>query len=151
MKIVEDDLSGSEIQTLLGVHYTDATIQNPDGHSHVLYVTELKDPSITFWSAWDKNEIMGCGALRELSKTEGEIKSMHTHAEYRRKGVSSALLTHIIQCGKSRGYKCISLETHPVPGYAAARALYESFGFTYCGPFSNYEDDPNSVFMTLEL
>lgn len=151
MDIKEDDLSGIEIQILLGVHYTEATIHNPDGHSHVLDVEALKDPSITFWSVWDANQIMGCGALRELSKTEGEIKSMRAHADHLRKGVSSALLTHMIKCGRARGYNRISLETHPVPAYAAARALYEKFGFTYCGPFSTYEDSPNSVFMTLEL
>lgn len=151
MNIKEDDLSAPEITALLGVHYTDATIQNPQGYSHVLDMKALKDSSITFWSVWDSDQIMGCGALRELSKTEGEIKSMHTHIEHRRKGVSFGLLTHIIKCGRARGYKRINLETHPVPGYAAARALYERFGFAYCGPFSNYEDDPNSVFMTLEL
>ena len=50
-----------------------------------------------------------------------------------------------------RGYTRLSLETGTQPGFVPARRLYESFGFVECGPFADYREDPNSVFMTLEL
>lgn len=151
MQIKEDDLSGADIRKLLTTHFSDAQHQNPKGLSHALDIQALKHPNISFWSVWDDEALMGCGALRELSSELGEIKSVHTHTDHRRKGVSTYLMQHIIEVGRDRGYESIKLETHPTDAYAAARALYERLGFDYCGPFGLYEVNPNSVFMCLDL
>lgn len=69
----------------------------------------------------------------------------------RRRGAGRAILAHIIQVAGSRGDERLSLETGSLGVFKAARQLYESFGFTYCSPFGDFSEDPNSVFMTLRL
>ena len=103
------------------------------------------------WSAWDGAELLGCGALSELTPTHGEIKSMRTPEARRRTGAGRALLMHIIAEARSRGYARLSLETGSMAAFAPAHRLYESAGFTRTGPFGAYVDDPNSIFMTLAL
>jgi putative acetyltransferase len=94
---------------------------------------------------------MGCGALKTLDATHGEIKSMHTAAVSRGKGIGARMLTHIIDDARRRGLTRLSLETGSMAAFAPARGLYERFGFIYCAPFADYVPDPNSVFMTREL
>ncbi|MGJ8561985.1 MAG: GNAT family N-acetyltransferase [Alphaproteobacteria bacterium] len=151
MEIRLDDLSGKAIQRLLSIHCAEAIGHSPEGLSHALPIEVLREAAITFWTAWAGASLMGCGAIRELSSVHGEIKSMHTAAIHRRKGVSSAMLRHILEESRRRGYSALSLETHPTEIYAPARALYKQFGFAECGPFGSYIDNPNSYFMTLKL
>jgi putative acetyltransferase len=108
----------------------------------------LKKPDITFWSAWEDHQLLGCGALKELDRTHGEVKSMRTPHTLRRKGAGRAILQHIIEVARTRQYTRLTLETGVAKEFQPAHALYESFGFTYCGPFGDYALDPNSVFMT---
>jgi len=61
------------------------------------------------------------------------------------------VLAHMIDEARRRGYERLSLETGSFDAFKPAQLLYESFGFTYCGPFAGYVDDPNSVFMTKVL
>lgn len=98
-----------------------------------------------------RNDLLGCGALKELDPYHGEIKSMRTAKEHLRKGVAKKLLQHIVEEAKKRGYQRLSLETGSMDAFEPARKLYASFGFEYCKPFSDYKEDPNSVFMTKEL
>jgi len=95
--------------------------------------------------------LTGCGAIKELDETHGEIKSMHTVRRFRRRGVSAALLFHMIRLAEQRGYKRLSLETHPGDDYKPARKLYERFGFEVCGVFGDYEDHKDSIFMTKSI
>lgn len=95
--------------------------------------------------------LLGCGALKELDRKHGEIKSMRTPAALRRKGAGRAILAHIIAVARSRAYERLSLETGAMDAFKPAQKLYESFGFTRCGPFGDYRNDPNSVFMTMRL
>lgn len=90
---------------------------------------------------------MGCGALKELSPTHGEVKSMRTATNYLRKGVAKAILQHILTEAKERGYTKVSLETGTMDAFKPAHRLYENFGFYYCEPFASYVEDPNSVFV----
>jgi len=106
---------------------------------------------MTFWSAWDGSPLLGCGALKQLDPTHGEIKWMRTPSAIRRRGAGRAILAHIIAVAKARNYERLSLETGSMKAYAPAQKLYESFGFARCGPFEEYVDDPNSVFMTMRL
>ena len=117
----------------------------------MLDLDALRSPAITFWSAWDGASLLGCAALKELDPSHGEVKSMHTAIQHRGRGVGRRLLEHIVDEGRSRGYRRLSLETGSMEAFAPARALYSRFGFVACEPFGDYRLDPNSVFMTLEL
>jgi putative acetyltransferase len=111
----------------------------------------LRAPDITFWTVWDETELAGCGALKELGRDHGEIKSMRTATTYLRKGVATVVLRQIIGEARRRGYRRLSLETGAMPFFEPARALYAKFGFTRCAPFADYREDPNSVFMSMTL
>ena len=111
----------------------------------------LKKPNIAFWTVWEDSQLLGCGALKTLDETHGEIKSMRTTSAARNKGVASTLLRHILDVANQKGFRTISLETGSQDFFAPARMLYNKHGFTECGPFSNYKPDPYSVFMTKVL
>ena len=149
--IRRDDLNGPEIAELLQTHLDDAARHSPRESVHALDLEGLRVPEITFWSVWSGGTLLGCGALKELSPVHGEIKSMHTASVHRGKGVAARLLTHILNEAKARSYQRLSLETGSMAAFAPARALYTRFGFETCAPFAGYRDDPNSVFMTLDL
>ena len=118
---------------------------------HALDLAALRAPDITFWSAYDANDLVGCGALKELNATHGELKSMRTANGHRGRGVASALLQHIVGEATARGYRRLSLETGAQPYFAPARALYAKHGFVECGPFAAYREDPLSIFMTRQF
>ena len=151
MQIRVDDLSGSEIRALLAEHLQSMHRLSPPESVHALDLTGLLRPEITFWTIWDGEGLLGCGALKEVSASHGEVKSMRTVSRHRRKGVARAMLEHILGESRRRSYRRVSLETGSAPAFAPARNLYESFGFIYCSPFGDYGDDPNSVFLTLTL
>ncbi len=151
MEIREDDLQGEAIAGLLREHLEDMAEHSPPESVHALDEEALRGPDITFWTGWQEEELVGCGALKELDTRHGEIKSMRTARAHRRKGVAARILDHIIQEAQRRSYRRLSLETGSMDAFEPARALYESYGFEYCGPFAGYREDPNSVFMTQRL
>lgn len=136
---------------LLREHLEDVARYSPPESVHALDVDALCAPGITFWTARDDGELLGCGALRELDARHGEIKSMRTAAGHLRRGVGAAVLRHIVEEAKRRHYSRLSLETGSMEAYVPARALYSRFGFTECPPFGAYRLDPHSVFMTRRL
>lgn len=151
MKILEGDLDDGRVIALLDEHLQGMADHSPPESIHALDIDGLKDPNVTFWTIWRDDELYGCGALQELDPKHGEIKSMRTAAAHLRKGVAAAMLEHIVNEARRRGYERLSLETGSGPGFDAALAFYEKHGFVYCEPFANYTDDPFSRFMTLEL
>lgn len=151
MLIRRDDLRGPEIVAFLEEHLKEMYAVSPPESVHALDLDGLRKPEITFWAAWDGDLLVGCGALKELDSTHGEIKSMRTAAAYRGRGVASAMLAHIVEETVTRGYERLSLETGSEEFFAPARALYEKFGFVVCEPFADYWADPNSYFMTKAL
>jgi putative acetyltransferase len=151
MQIQVDDLAGAEIRALLAEHLHDMHQLSPPESVHALDLAALLEPEITFWTIWSQGELLGCGALKELTSAHGEIKSMRTASAHRRKGVARAMLQHIVAEARKRSYARLSLETGSMSAFEPARSLYESFGFTYCAPFAEYVDDPNSVFLTRAL
>lgn len=151
MEIRRDDLTGPEIASLISEHLYSMSLNSPPESIHALNLQQLRKPEITFWSAWDSGELLGCGALKELNSEHGEIKSMRTSALHLRKGVAKRMLQHLIEEAKLRGYQRVSLETGSMDAFEPARRLYANFGFQNCKPFSDYKEDPNSAFMTLEL
>ena len=143
-----DDLSGAEVQDLLREHMAGMMSHSPIESVHALPLDKLRQPNISFWSVWSGDTICGCGALKELDATHGEVKSMRTRPAFLRQGVGQAALDQILQEARSRSYQRLSLETGTGPAFEAAHALYRRNGFEICGPFADYRLDPFSVFMT---
>ena len=151
MEIRVDDLRGPEVIGLLKEHLHSMTLHSPPESIHALDLPALRQPDITFWTVWQDSEVMGCGAIKELDSRHGEIKSMRTASPHLRKGVAARLMRHILDEAGRRAYDRLSLETGSMEAFAPARKLYARFGFTPCGPFASYVEDPNSVFMTRDL
>ena len=151
MEIKRDDLTGDAIQQLLREHLANMHEHSPPESVHALPLEELRKPDITFWTVWDGQELLACGALNKLDSKHGEIKSMRTASVHRRRGVAARLLEHILDEARRRKYKRVSLETGSMEAFAPAHSLYAKFGFKRCGPFADYVEDPNSIFMTIEL
>lgn len=151
MTIEQDDLSRGEVVDFLRAHLAEMQQKTPQGSVHALAVEQLRHPDVTFWSAWEQGEVVGCAALKRIDPRHGEIKSMRTAPRHRGRGVASRLLAHLLDEARQRGYERVSLETGATANFAAARALYAGAGFVSTGPFGSYSDDPHSAFMTLEL
>ena len=151
MRVEIDDPERPDVYALLEEHLRNMYELSPPESVHALDVSRLKGPDITFWSVRDGDTLLGCGALKEIDPEHGEVKSMRTPQALRRRGAGRAVLIHILSEARRRGYKRLSLETGSMDVFLPAQKLYESFGFTYCGPFADYKPDPYSVFMTLTL
>ena len=146
-----DDLTRPVVHELLREHLANMYELSPADKVFALDLSKLRAPNITFWTVWDEGALLGCGALKELTSKHGEVKSMRTPANARRKGAGRAVLAQIIQTARERGYELLSLETGSHPAFQVAQSLYRSFGFEYSEPFADYKEDPNSVFMNLRL
>ncbi len=146
-----DDLASPEVQTLVAEHLAGMKGHSPPGHVHALALEGLRHPDVTFLSAWVGSELCGCGALRELDPTSGEIKSMRTRPRFLRTGVGQAVLDEIVRVAVSRRYSRLLLETGTGPAFKAAHALYLRNGFSWCGAFSSYTEADFNVFMVKEL
>lgn len=146
-----DDLKGPEVLALLQEHLGSMEHTAPAESRHALDLAGLRDPGITFWSIWDGPALAGFGALKHMTESHAEIKSMRTASSHLRRGMASKMLKHLIREAAARGYSRLSLETGSMEFFEAARRLYASFGFTSCLPFGDYKPDPNSVFMTLDI
>ncbi len=151
MKIIVDDLRGPEIAALLEAHLDLMRSQSPPESVHALDLDSLRQPDITFWTAWENGELLGCGALKQMHDGQGEIKSMHTAKIARGKGIAAKLLTHLEDHARSMDLTRLSLETGTQDGFVPARTLYTKFGYAPCPPFGDYAEDPNSTFMTKQL
>jgi len=151
MIIKIDDLTGPEVAGLLDEHLRDMALHSPPESVHALDLDSLRQPDVTFWCAWEGDELAGCGALKQLGDGHGEIKSMRTALSYRGRGVARKLLEYILDEAGRRGFRRLSLETGSMDAFMPARKLYASYGFTCCAPFADYIEDPYSVFMTKEL
>ncbi|MFZ6027819.1 MAG: GNAT family N-acetyltransferase [Chloroflexota bacterium] len=146
-----DDLSDLRVVQFLAEHIADMRSASPPESKHVLDLEGLKKPDVTFWSVWLDDELVACGAIKRLSATHAELKSMRTSAGHRGAGIGTMLVQYIIGAARQRGFRRISLETGAAAFFEPARALYRKNGFEYCPPFDGYRMDPNSVFMTREI
>lgn len=151
MRIELDDLSRQPVLALLEEHLRNMHELSPPDQVFAFDANKLKGPDISFWTAWNGELLLGCAALKEVSSTEGEIKSMRTPSAMRRTGAGRALLNHVIDVARSRSYRVLFLETGRHPAFLPAQALYGSAGFKVCGPFGAYRENGNSVFMSLSL
>ncbi|HCH5586003.1 TPA: GNAT family N-acetyltransferase [Vibrio parahaemolyticus] len=151
MRIEIDNLERQQVLALLEEHLQDMYATSPPESVHALDVSKLKLPSITFWTGWDGDQLLGCVAMSQLEDGHAELKSMRTTSAARKQGVASRLLNHVIEQAKHQGIQRLSLETGSMAFFEPAHRLYEKHGFVYCEPFGDYQPDPNSRFMTLAL
>ena len=151
MRIEIDDVSRPRVLALLEEHLRNMYEITPPEHVFAFDAAKLRQPDVVLWTAWENDELLGCAALKELSPTQGEVKSMRTPARLRRRGAGRALLNHILQVSRERGYRELFLETGNHPAFVPAQTLYRSVGFRECGPFGSYKENGNSVFMSLRL
>ncbi len=146
-----DDLRHPAVIALLQEHLDWMRRTSPPESVHALDLDALRQPDIAFWTLWDGETLAGCGALRALDATHGEVKSMRTAQTHLRRGVAATMLDHILAEARRRGYARLSLETGSMAYFAPAHALYARAGFRPCALFGDFVEDPNSVFMTRAL
>jgi putative acetyltransferase len=151
MHIRAGGLDHPEVVALLREHLHGLAQLSPPESMHALGLDGLRGADVSFWSAWEDEQLLGFGALKRLDDRHAEIKSMRTAPAHLRQGVAAAILRHLLDEAVRRGYRRLSLETGSMAEFAPAHRLYARFGFVACGPFAQYVEDPNSVFMTKEL
>ena len=151
MKSIEGNFDNPEVDDLLRKHFIELRSVSPAGSTHVLDIDGLKNPSIKFWSLWENEKLMGCGALKFLNESHGEFKSIRVADQYRGKGYGKKIISHLIAEAKELKIKKISIETGSGEFFKSARRLFKNFGFEKCEPFSHYKTDTNSCYMSLEI
>lgn len=149
--IQQDDPTREDVQTLIREHLADMFATSPAESVHALDVSALAAPDVTFFTAREEDTLLGCGALKTLSPTDGELKSMRTTPAARGRGIGTLMLGHLLDEGRRRGYRTVHLETGTQDFFAPARRLYEQHGFVVSPPFGGYTEDPFSVYYVLEL
>ena len=149
LKSIQNNFDNPKVHNLLIKHFIELRSVSPVGSTHVLDIEGLKDPSIKFWSLWEANELVGCGALKFLDKEHGEFKSIRVNDRFRGKGNGSKVVYHLINEAQKLYIKRLSLETGAGDFFSIARKLFVKCGFETCEPFSHYKSDTNSVYMTL--
>lgn len=151
LNIQENHLNDPRVIDLIKEHMVLMEKYSPPSAQNHLDLEDYKDPKLSVWTAWEEKELLGIGALKELSPTHGELKSIKTHSDHLRKGVAQRLVSYIIKKAVQRGYTRISLETGSQEEYKPAIQFYKSIGFKPCEPFADHENDPASYFMTQEI
>lgn len=151
LQIKEDDLSGAAIRHLVSLHLAGMHANSPACKVHALTVEKLREPGVTFYSAWSRDDLTGMGAIRELDSAHAELKSMRVAPEWLGRGIGEAILLHLLALARTRGYRRVSLETGNGPAFEPALGLYRKHGFSNCPAFADYVLDGFSQCLTLEL
>ena len=149
LKSIEGNFDNPIVNTLLIKHFIELKSVSPKGSTHVLDIDGLKDPCIKFWSLWEDNELMGCGALKFLDSNHGEFKSIRVSDKFRGSGSGSKVINHLILEAKKLNIKRLSLETGAGFFFTNARKLFIKSGFKIVEPFSHYKEDINSIYMSM--
>ena len=149
LKSIVGNFDNPEVHEFLVKHFIELRSASPEGSAHVLDIAGLKDPSIKFWSLWEKSDLIGSGALKFLNKEHGEFKSIRVSDSFRGKGYGLRIINHLINEATKLSIKRLSLETGAGDFFLNARKLFNKSGFQPCKPFSHYKSDTNSVFMTM--
>ena len=148
LKSIEGNFDHPEVNQLLKKHFIELKAASPEGSAHVLDIIGLKIPSIKFWSLWEKDKLIGCGALKFLEKDHGEFKSIRIQDDFRGKGYGNKIINHLIYEAKKLNIKKISIETGSGSFFTPARKLFNNCGFKPCPPFAHYREDINSLYLT---
>ena len=151
MKSIEGNFDDPEVNELLNKHFVELRSVSPTGSTHVLDIAGLKDQTIKFWSFWDNNDLIGCGALKFLDKNHGEFKSIRVSDKFRKKGNGKKIINCLIEESKKLKIKKLSIETGTGIFFKSARKLFVEIGFVSCASFAHYKDDLNSCFYTKNI
>jgi len=151
IRIERDELSRPDVIALVEYHLRSMHEISPPDQVFALDLSGLRDPSVSFWTIWDGDALLGMGGLKKLDAAHGEVKSMRTAPTALRRGVARAMLDHIVGEAKARGYRRLSLETGSNAPFAPAWAMYERAGFEPCGPFGGYTDTSFSRYFARDL
>ena len=149
LKSIEGNFDNLEVNELLTTHFIELRDASPEGSAHVLDIPGLQIPSIKFWSLWDEEKLIGCGALKFLDREHGEFKSIRIHDNFRKQGQGINVINHLINEAKKLKIKRLSIETGAGDFFLPARKLFKNTGFTVCEPFAHYKLDINSVYLTM--
>tara|TARA_B100000575_G_scaffold274297_1_gene257934 strand:+ start:487 stop:954 length:468 start_codon:yes stop_codon:yes gene_type:complete len=145
---IEGNFKDPEVNELLTKHFIELRAASPEGSAHVLDIPGLKIPSIKFWSLWENEKLMGCGALKFLEKGHGEFKSIRVHDNFRNRGNGMKVISHLIEEAKKLDIKRLSIETGAGDFFIPARKLFKKCNFKPCKPFAHYKEDVNSIYLT---
>ena len=148
IKCIEGNFNHPKVNELLRKHFIELRAASPEGSAHVLDIEGLQVSSIRFWSFWDDDKLMGCGALKFLDPNHGEFKSIRLNDDYRKKGNGKKLIDRLIEEAKKLKINRISIETGAGKFFKPARKLFNSCGFKPCAPFAHYKEDVNSLYLT---
>ena len=148
LKSIEGNFDHPEVNELLTKHFIELRAASPEGSAHVLDIPGLKDPSIKFWSLWQSEKLLGCGALKFLDKKHGEFKSIRVHDNFRNQGNGIKVIEHLILEAKKLHIKRLSIETGAGKFFEPARKLFKKCNFLPCKPFAHYKEDENSLYFT---
>ena len=151
MKSIEGNFDDPKVNDLLIRHFKELRSVSPEGSAHVLDIPGLKVSNIKFWSVWEKDSLLGCGALKFLSENHGEFKSIRIVDDFRKKGYGFKIINHLIEEAKKLNIEKLSLETGSGNFFLSARKLFQKVGFKICTPFAHYKEDSNSCYMSLEI
>ncbi|MEL6808535.1 MAG: GNAT family N-acetyltransferase [Pseudomonadota bacterium] len=151
LSVRRDAPDAPDVRALLTRHFELMRASSPEESCHVMQPDALLDRGVVLYAARDGDAVLGVGALADLGAGHGELKSMHTAAEARGRGVARAILSALLDAARANGMTRVSLETGSAKMFAPARALYAAHGFETCPPFGDYVLDPLSVFMTRTL
>ena len=151
MKSIEGNFDDPEVNELLNKHFVELRSVSPTGSTHVLDIAGLKDQTIKFWSFWDNNDLIGCGALKFLDKNHGEFKSIRVSDKFRKKGNGKKIINCLIEESKKLKINKLSIETGTGLFFKSERKLFAKIGFVPCEPFAHYKNDPNSCFYTKNI
>ncbi len=148
IKSIEGNFDHPDVNDLLTKHFIELRAASPEGSAHVLDIPGLKTPSIKFWSLWENQKLLGCGALKFLNKDHGEFKSIRVNDEFRGKGNGIKVIRHLIEEAKKLEIKRLSIETGAGKFFEPARKLFKRCNFEPCKPFAHYKEDINSIYLT---
>ena len=148
LKSVEGNFEHQEVNELLTSHFIELRAASPKGSAHVLDIPGLKDKSIKFWSLWEREKLLGCGALKFLDEEHGEFKSIRIHDNFRNRGHGIKVINHLIEEALKLKIKRLSIETGAGKFFEPARNLFKRCGFKPCEPFAHYKKDINSIYLT---
>ena len=148
LRSIEGNVDHPEVNELLKKHFIELRAASPKGSAHVLDIPGLKIASIKFWSLWEKDRLVGCGALKFLDNEHGEFKSIRVHDNFRNKGNGIKVIKHLIYEAKKLNIKRISIETGAGIFFEPARKLFKKCDFNPCKPFAHYKEDINSLYLT---
>ena len=151
MKSIANNFENPHVNKLLIKHFKELRSVSPKGSTHVLDIDGLRNPSIKFWSLWQQDKLIGCGAIKFLSNEHGEFKSIRIVDEFKRKGLGKKIIGHLIKKAKLNNLKKISVETGTGEFFKPARILFKKTGFKKCKPFAHYKEDINSVYFDIEI